>query len=55
MLNFNPFARPGSNTEGESQSLPDELAQTWHFGYLFSRVWKWFFSEIYYSFARIFR
>ena len=54
MLNFDPFARPRMNT-ADSQSLPDELAQAWHFGYLFSRVWKWFFSEIYYSFLRIFR
>jgi hypothetical protein len=55
MLNFNPFARPGMDTDRDSQSLPDELAQAWHFGYLFSRVWKWFFSELYYSFARLFR
>ena len=37
MLNFDPFARPGTDN-ADSQSLPDELAQAWHFGYLFSRV-----------------
>jgi hypothetical protein len=54
MLNFNPFARPGMNRDDGTQSLPDELAQAWHFGYLFSRVWKWFFYEFYYSFVRMF-
>jgi len=55
MLNFNPFDRPDVDADDSSQSLPDELAQSWHFGYLFSRVWKWFFYEIYYSLKRPFR
>jgi hypothetical protein len=55
MLNFNPFDRPHADADDSSQSLPDELAQSWHFGYLFSRVWKWFFYEIYYSLKRAFR
>jgi hypothetical protein len=58
LLHFDPFSDPGINAQADSQaaqSLPDELAQTWHFGYLYSRVWKWFFSEIYYSFSRLFR
>jgi hypothetical protein len=55
MLSYNPFARRDRDIDDNSQSLPDELAQSWHFGYLFSRVWKWFFSELYYSFVRVFR
>jgi len=54
MLHFNPFAGPGVDADDDAQSLPDELARTWHFGYLFSRVWKWFFSELYYSLVRMF-
>jgi hypothetical protein len=55
LLHFDPFAGPHRGPTSDMQSLPDELAQTWHFGFLFSRVWKWFFSELFYSFSKIFR
>jgi hypothetical protein len=55
LLHFDPFAPRRRVSDGDSRSLPDELAQTWHFGFLFSRVWKWFFSELFYSFYDAFR
>jgi hypothetical protein len=55
LLHFDPFAPRRRASDSDSRSLPDELAQTWHFGFLFSRVWKWFFSELFYSFSDAFR
>jgi hypothetical protein len=55
LLHFDPFASPSRRSGSDTQSLPDELAQTWHFGFLFSRVWRWFFSELFYSVSKIFR
>ena len=55
LLHFNPFVIARSGEVENAQSLPDELAQTWHFGFLFSRVWNWFFSEIYFSISKPFR
>jgi hypothetical protein len=55
LLHFNPFAGERRGFEADVQSLPDELAQKWDFGFLFSRVWKWFFLELSRSFSRVFR